>query len=170
MDLVLAIALIVAALLIGAAVSGFIFFRMGIEHRKRDAEAQIESAEKEAQRIVSEAREKAATEKKTKLVEAKDEIYRMRGQAEKEIQKLKDEIASKDAKIADLQLQASQANQNNVLGARIDAAVAEILRRTGSECPSAAYIVNPPTPVTFRQGCGCGCGNNGFAYGQGFAA
>ena len=91
MDLVLAIALIVAALLIGAAVSGFIFFRMGIEHRKRDAEAQIESAEKEAQRIVSEAREKAATEKKTKLVEAKDEIYRMRGQAEKEIQKLKTE-------------------------------------------------------------------------------
>ena len=45
MDLVLAIALIVAALIIGAAVSGFIFFRMGIEHRKRDAEAQIESAE-----------------------------------------------------------------------------------------------------------------------------
>ena len=91
MDLVLAIALIVAALLIGAVVSGFVFFRMGIEHRKRDAEAQIESAEKEAQRIVSEAREKAATEKKTKLVEAKDEIYRMRGQAEKEIQKLKTE-------------------------------------------------------------------------------
>ena len=95
MDLVLAIALIVAALLIGAAVSGFIFFRMGIEHRKRDAEAQIESAEKEAQRIVSEAREKAATEKKTKLVEAKDEIYRMRGQAEKEIQKLIGKIAEK---------------------------------------------------------------------------
>lgn len=83
---------------------------------------------------------------------------------------VQEKLASKDAKIADLQLQASQANQNNVLGARIDAAVAEILRRTGSECPSAAYIVNPPTPVTFRQGCGCGCGNNGFAYGQGFAA
>ena len=91
MDLVLAIVLIAAALIIGAGVSGFICFRMGIEHRKRDAEAQIESAEKEAQRIVSEAREKAATEKKTKLVEAKDEIYRMRGQAEKEIQKMKSE-------------------------------------------------------------------------------
>lgn len=81
---------------------------------------------------------------------------------------VQEKLASKDARIADLQLQASQANQNNVLGARIDAAVAEILRRTGSECPSAAYIVNPPTPVTFRQN--CGCGNNGFAYGQGFAA
>lgn len=91
MDLVLAIVLIAAALIIGAAVSGFIFFRKGIEHRKRDAEAQIESAEKEAQRIVAEAHEKAETEKKTKLVEAKDEIYRLRGQAEKEIQKMKSE-------------------------------------------------------------------------------
>ena len=53
MDLVLAIVLIAAALIIGAAVSGFICFRLGIEHRKRDEEAQIESAEKEAQRIVS---------------------------------------------------------------------------------------------------------------------
>ena len=91
MDLVLAIVLIAAALIIGAAVSGYIFFRKGIEHRKKDAEAQIESAEKEAQRIVTEAHEKAETEKKTKLVEAKDEIYRLRGQAEKEIQKMKSE-------------------------------------------------------------------------------
>ncbi|MGN0620082.1 MAG: ribonuclease Y [Ruminiclostridium sp.] len=91
MDLVLAIVLIAAALLVGAAVSGFISFRAGIEHRKKDAEAQIESAEKEAQRIVQEGHEKAETEKKTRLVEAKDEIYRMRGQAEKEIQKMKNE-------------------------------------------------------------------------------
>ncbi len=91
MDLVLAIVLIVAALIIGAVVSGFICFKQGVEHRKKDAEAQIGSAEKEAQRILSEAREKAAAEKKTKLVEAKDEIYKLRGQAEKEIQKLKNE-------------------------------------------------------------------------------
>ena len=89
MDLVLAIVLIAAALIIGAAVSGYIFFRKGIEHRKKDAEAQIESAEKEAQRIVTEAHEKAETEKKTKLVEAKDEIYRLRGQAEADAIKAK---------------------------------------------------------------------------------
>lgn len=91
MDMVLAIVLIAAAFVVGAGAAGFIAFRMGVEHRKRDAEAQIESAEKEAQRIVAEAHEKAQTEKKTKLVEAKDEIYRMRGQAEKEIQKMKTE-------------------------------------------------------------------------------
>lgn len=91
MELWLAIVLIVVALAAGAAVSGFICFKQGIEHRKKEAEAQIESAEKEAQRIISEAKEKAATDKKTRLVEAKDEIYRMRGQAEKEIQKMKSE-------------------------------------------------------------------------------
>lgn len=69
-----------------------------------------------------------------------------------------------------LKLAASQANQNNVIGARIDAATAEILRRTGAECPTAAYIVQPPTPVNFpvnncgqfagwNNGCGNGCGS-----------
>ncbi len=75
-----------------------------------------------------------------------------------ETQKLRDELQT-------YKLAASQSNQNAVLMAAMDANKAEILRRTGSECPSAAYIVNPPTPVTFRQGCGC---NNNYA--QGFAA
>ena len=95
MDLILAIVLIAAALILGAAAAGAFVYRLafnkGVEHRKKDAEAQIESAEKEAERIVSEAKEKAETTKKSKLVEAKDEIYRMRGQAEKEIQKMKSE-------------------------------------------------------------------------------
>lgn len=82
-----------------------------------------------------------------------------------------EKLASKDARIAELTNQLSQLNQNAVLGARIDAAVAEILRRTGNDCPTAAYIVQPPTPVTFPTNCcgtvqfggnsygsGCGCG------------
>lgn len=68
-----------------------------------------------------------------------------------------------------LRLAASQSNQNAALGARIDAAVAELLRRTGNDCPTAAYLVQPPTPVNFPvNGCGqvqfggwgnspCGC-------------
>ena len=69
-----------------------------------------------------------------------------------------------------LNLAQSQANQNSAIGARIDAATAEILRRTGAECPTAAYIVQPPTPVNFpvnncgqftgwNNGCGNGCGS-----------
>ena len=67
-----------------------------------------------------------------------------------------------------LKLSASQSNQNAVLMAAMDANKAEILRRTGAECPTAAYIVQPPQPVTFPTNCcgqfsgynnGCGCGN-----------
>lgn len=78
-----------------------------------------------------------------------------------------EKLASKDARIVELTNQISQLNQNAVLGARIDAAVAEVLRRTGHECPTAAYLVNAPTPVSFpTNSCGqvqfggyggCGC-------------
>lgn len=81
----------IAALLVGAVISGLICFKMGISHRKKTAEAQIESAEKEAARIVEEAGEKAEAAKKTALVEAKDEIYKLRTDAEKDIQKLKND-------------------------------------------------------------------------------
>ncbi len=85
---------------------------------------------------------------------------------------VQEKLTSKDAQIAQLQNQLSQANQNAVIGARIDAAVAELLRRTGNDCPTAAYLVQPPTPVNFPVngcgtvqfggrgnygGCGCGC-------------
>lgn len=81
-----------------------------------------------------------------------------------------DKIASLQAENQSLKLAASQSNQNAVLMAAMDANKAEILRRTGAECPSPAYIVNAPTPVTFPvnscgqfsgygygSGCGCGC-------------
>ena len=84
---------------------------------------------------------------------------------------VQEKLSSKDAKIAELSNALSQSNQNAVIGARIDAAVAELLRRTGNDCPTAAYIVQPPTPVNFptngcgtvqfgnygNGGCGCGC-------------
>ena len=81
-----------------------------------------------------------------------------------------DKIATLTAENQSLRLSASQANQNAVLMAAMDANKAEILRRTGAECPTAAYIVQPPTPVNFPvNGCGqvqfggnpCGC--SGFA-------
>jgi hypothetical protein len=62
----------------------------------------------------------------------------------------KDErIAEQNQKIFALELAASQANQNGVIRAAIDASTAEILRRTGHDCPTAAYLVNAPTPVNF---------------------
>lgn len=70
-------------------------------------------------------------------------------------------------KIAQQAAEIQAYRQNAAFGAMIDASRAEILRRTGAECPTAAYIVQPPTPVTFPTNCcgqatfgGNGCGNN----------
>jgi hypothetical protein len=83
-----------------------------------------------------------------------------------------DKIATLTAENQTLKFAASQSNQNAVLMAAMDANKAEILRRTGAECPSPAYLVNAPTPVNFPVnscgqvqfggwGNGCGCGNYG---------
>lgn len=87
-----------------------------------------------------------------------------------------DKISTLQSENQALRLAASQSNQNNVLMAAMEANKAEILRRTGAECPTAAYIVQPPQPVSFNTncngqavfgnscngGCGNGCGCNGY--------
>ena len=74
------------------------------------------------------------------------------------------EMREKDAKIAELQNAASQAAQNAYLTAAMDANVATILRRTGHDCPTAAYLVQPPTPINFPLN---GCGTVQFGYNGG---
>ncbi len=84
------------------------------------------------------------------------------------------EMSRKDETIAALREKLSQANfaasqsaQNAFFQANQDAQTAEILRRTGHDCPSAAYIVQPPTPVSFPTNC-CGTFNGwGNNYGGG---
>lgn len=76
-----------------------------------------------------------------------------------------DKIATLTAENQNLKFAASQSNQNAVLMAAMDANKAEILRRTGAECPTPAYLVNAPTPVSFPlNACGQvqfgGCGWN----------
>ena len=79
-----------------------------------------------------------------------------------------DRIASQQQKIFALELAASQAHQNAVLQAAMDANTATILRRTGAECPTAAYLVQPPMPVNFPvNGCGQVQFNNGCNNGCG---
>lgn len=75
---------------------------------------------------------------------------------------VQEKLASKDARIVELTNQLSQSNQNAVIRAAIDASTAEIIRRTGNDCPTPAYWVQPPTPVQVPCGWGrdggCGCG------------
>ena len=75
-----------------------------------------------------------------------------------------DKLATLQAENQSLRLSASQAEQNAVLKAAIDASAAEVIRRTGNECPIPAYVVPNPNccynPFGFsygNNGCGCGC-------------
>lgn len=80
---------------------------------------------------------------------------------------VKDKIETLQAENQSLRLTASQERQNNVLRAAMDANTAEIIRRTGNECPIPAYVVPNPNccynPFGFSYGsgygnsCGCGC-------------
>ena len=73
------------------------------------------------------------------------------------------QIAAQQNEINALRLSASQANQNAVLQARMDANTAEIIRRTGNDCPTPAYIVPNPNccynyqvnGYEYNNGCGC---------------
>ena len=77
---------------------------------------------------------------------------------------VKDKIETLQAENQSLRLTASQERQNNVLRAAMDANTAEIIRRTGNECPIPAYVVPNPNccynPFGFgysSNSCGCGC-------------
>lgn len=95
MDLVLAIVLIVAI----ALVTGVAAFFMGVNHRKKIAEAEIGSAETEAQRIVNSAYKDAEAKKKEAILEAKDEIHHLRDMSEKEIAERRKEVQQQEKRI-----------------------------------------------------------------------
>lgn len=79
----------------------------------------------------------------------------------------KDKIDTLTAENTALKFQASQAKQNDFIAANQQAQTAELIRRLGADCPTPAYVVQPPTPVHFPYG-GCGCGTGfgpGFGYG-----
>lgn len=65
-----------------------------------------------------------------------------------------DKIATLTAENQSLKLAASQSNQNAVLMAAMDANKAEIIRRTGADCPVPAYVV--PNPNCCYQPTACG--------------
>lgn len=60
-----------------------------------------------------------------------------------------EKISAKDAQIAQLQNEVALSKQSALFDAKIDAAVAELIRRTGNDCPVPSFLVQPPTPVNF---------------------
>lgn len=73
-----------------------------------------------------------------------------------------DKIATLTAENQSLKFAASQAQQNVALGAMIDASTAEIIRRTGNDCPIPAYVVpNPNCCYDYTVVRNAGCCNTG---------
>lgn len=95
MDLWLAIVLII----VFAVIAGIVAFYAGINYRKKVAESQIGSAEKEAERIVEAAKESAEAKKKESILEGKDEIHRLRNEADKELNERRREIQRQERRI-----------------------------------------------------------------------
>ena len=72
-----------------------------------------------------------------------------------------DKIATLTAENQSLKFQASQTAQNAFITANQQAQTAELIRRLGADCPTPAYVVQPPTPVNFPVNA---CGQ-AYAYG-----
>ena len=68
--------------------------------RKRAAEAQIGSAEEQARKIVADAEEKGETRKKEALLEAKEEIHRLRSDLEKDTKERRNELSRQERTVS----------------------------------------------------------------------
>ncbi len=100
------------ALIIGACISGFICFKQGISYRQKQAEAAIGSAEKEAERIIENAKIESESKKKAALVEAKDEIYKLKSEADKEIKDRRADISRQERRIQQKEENLDKKNDN----------------------------------------------------------
>ena len=72
-----------------------------------------------------------------------------------------DKISTLTAENQALKFQASQSAQNAFITANQEAQTATLLRRLGADCPTPAYLVQPPTPINFPLN---GCGQVQFGY------
>lgn len=94
-DIVIAI----IAAVIAAVVFGVIGFILGIEHRRKTSEKEIGSATQEATRIINNALSEAETTKKARLVEAKDEIHKLRTDADRDIRERRNEVQKQEKRL-----------------------------------------------------------------------
>lgn len=91
------IAVVIAV--ISAVVFAAIGFVLGGVHRKRVAEAEIGSANEEALRIVNQAVQTAESKKKEAILEAKDEIHKLRSEADRELRDRRAEVQRQERRI-----------------------------------------------------------------------
>ena len=87
--------IIVATVLISAV----IFIPVGVFIRKKIAESQIQSAEREANRIIENGRLEAENAKKEELIKAKEEALQVRNELDKEIKERRGDIQVQEKRL-----------------------------------------------------------------------
>ncbi len=112
MELGLVIALCVVSFVVGGGIFGFVFFKRGVEHRRKQAESAIGSAEQEAKKIIENANKEAESSKKIALVEAKDDIYKLKNDAEKEIKERRSEVSRQERRLTQKEENLDRKNDN----------------------------------------------------------
>lgn len=81
-------------------VAGFVLCWLIFTVRKRHDQKELESAQDQAKRILSEALQKAAAEKKESILATKEEILTMKTDAENELKERRKEVARQEHRIA----------------------------------------------------------------------
>ncbi|MEG1781693.1 MAG: ribonuclease Y [Oscillospiraceae bacterium] len=82
-----------------ASIAGVIAFNSGVSHRRKTAEAKIGSAEDEAKRLINDAIKSAEQKRKEALLEAKDEIFKMKADGERELKERRGEISRQERRL-----------------------------------------------------------------------
>lgn len=95
----ISIYIVIVVGVICAVVFAALGFALGIAYRKKTAEAEIGGATQEATRIVNKALTDAEAAKKEALLEAKDEIHRLRTEADKEIRERRSEVQRQERRL-----------------------------------------------------------------------
>ena len=87
------------AFVVSGVLFGFIAFKLGVNYRRKVAEAEIGSAEEQAKKILNDAIKDADTKKKETIIEAKDEIHKLRTDADREIKERRAEVSRQERRI-----------------------------------------------------------------------
>ncbi len=82
-----------------AIIFGVLGFVLGGEHRRKTSEKEIGSATQQATKIINNALTEAEATKKAKLIEAKDEIHKLRHDADKEIRERRSEVQKQENRL-----------------------------------------------------------------------
>ena len=90
------IILVMVIIAVACAVGGFF---AGSAYRKRTAEAKLGSAEEEAKRLVNDAIKSAEQKRKETIIEAKDEVFKLKAEADKEVKDRRSEVSRQERRM-----------------------------------------------------------------------